>query len=843
MGCRMATTTAAKLAAEPTPTTATTSMQRNIQVVGAGGSLETIGAPSKKEAESLLQELLKEEGLLAANDTCTPCSAGESRCCYLWQQGVARVQEPDFSNEEQNLQIHFRLDYEKPFDKELVQALHELPFSSAEDRREFGKKIAEQGIFKASQLQSVRKSTLPAGASPMLAAKFEEAKSSYKSEKLQEPEEARRAREDRKELKEGLEDKLEKGQIAITEAMEAMKTAAQSGSERLKKAAAAKMKRAKEYLDQIQVKDADLDRAEESSKLDDMMKLPDTDTIGGKHVPLNLLIEELGVMRGVSFARAAGPDQSFEAYDIVAQLKPAYTGYKEKDEDQLVAAIAVSPDLTSQQVSIEEDTAADIEAANAIFANVGSSAFSSSSSNFGLEVGVEAQSIFAHAGASAGHQDRRGQSGGTAKEAEAKKMRKLSETTRSLYRSTFYLEPRLHVLIQRDMLDLSSSFEDAVSNITKALPSHGLPGADAYALAWQLFDRFGDHVCPQVLLGGWWRITASYQSTKFQSRIDVSNIASEAIEQSHSQAQQSSVSAGGGGGRTGFSVDVHASSSWGTSSSDSSQKSSSIGLRHVNQTALEDSQVAVAHTWKGGSSGCSPADWRRSLDESTNSNWKVIDRHVDHCFPLWEWGGIHPQVKDLLRSQYVPWAQQFNTTTTSTSAASTTGLPSTTPRPTPRKKLKEERDVQWPVRSATVLLHCDPGWQVAACNMKQGAARKNLMSVFPSAGSCVIRCKQQDRANCERTLPQIPIQLYCWPSTGYPVRSTRDMIYVDSSFTEDSLNFCGGWRVADCFFDSVVAPMYAQVKDGMCVVTAGYGVSNVNDVWSEYLTTICEQAG
>jgi len=753
------------------------------------------------------------------------------------------VQEPDFSNEEQNLQIHFRLDYEKPFDKELIQALHELPFSNAEDRREFGKKIAEQGIFKSSQLQSVRKSTLPAGASPMLAAKFAEAKSSYKSEKLKEPEEAKRARKNRKELKEDLEDKLEKGQIAITQAMEAMKTAAQSGSERLKEAAAEKMKRAEEYLDQIQVKDADLDRTEESSNLDGMMKLSDTDTIGGKHIPLNLLIEELGVMRGVSFARAAGPDQSFEAYDIVAQLKPAYTGYKEQDEDQLLAAIAVSPDLTSQQVSIEEDTAADIEAANAIFANVGSSAFSSSSRNFGLEVGVEAQSIFAHAGASAGHQDRRGQSGGTAKEAEAKKMQKLSETTRSLYRSTFYLEPRLHVLIQRDMLDLSSSFEDAVSNMTKALPSHGPPGVDAYALAWQLFDRFGDHVCPQVLLGGWWRITASYQSTKYQSRIDVSNIASEAIEQSHSQAQQSSVSAGGGGGGTGFSVDVHASSSWGTSSSDSRQKSSSIGLRHVNQTALEDSQVAVAHTWKGGSSGCSPANWRRSLDESTNSNWKVIDRHVDHCFPLWEWGGIHPQVKDLLKSQYVPWAQQFNTTTTSTSTASTTGLPSTTPRPTPRKKLKVERDVQWPVNQATVLLHCDPGWQVAACNMKPIAARNNLMSVFPSAGSCVIRCKMQDRSNCERTLPQIPLQLYCLPS-GYPIKSTRDMIYVDSSFTTDSLNFCGGWRVVDCFFDSITVPLDAHAEDGMCVVTAVPAITMVwTKVWSEYLTTICEQAG
>ena len=40
----------------------------------------------------------------------------------------------------------------------------------------------------------------------MLAAKFAEAKSSYKSEKLKEPEEAKRARKNRKELKQDLEE-------------------------------------------------------------------------------------------------------------------------------------------------------------------------------------------------------------------------------------------------------------------------------------------------------------------------------------------------------------------------------------------------------------------------------------------------------------------------------------------------------------------------------------------------------------------------------------------------------------------------------------------------------------
>ena len=211
---------------------------------------------------------------------------------------------------------------------------------------------------------------------------------------------------------------------------------------------------------------------------------------------------------------------------------------------------------------------------------------------------------------------------------------------------------------------------------------------------------------------------------------------------------------------------------------------------------------------------------------------------MDHCFPIWEWGGIHPQVKDLLESQYEPWAQQFNTTTTSTSTTSTPGLPSTTPRPMPRKKLKVARDVQWQPGQNAVMLHCDPGWQVAACNMMRYEARSYL-SVFPSAGSCVIRCKREN-TDCIRTLPQVPLQLYCWPSTEYPIKSTRNMIYVDTHFTIDSMSFCEGWKVVDCFFENDDVPLHAQAKDGMCVVTAA---ENILRVWGEYLTTICEQAG
>ena len=48
----------------------------------------------------------------------------------------------------------------------------------------------------------------------------------------------------------------------------------------------------------------------------------------------------------------------------------------------------------------------------------------------------------------------------------------------------------------------------------------------------------------------------------------------------------------------------------------------------------------------------------------------------------------------------------------------------------------------------------------------------------------------------------------------------------------------------DCFFDSITVPLDAHAEDGMCVVTAVPAITMVwTKVWSEYLTTICEQAG
>ena len=74
---------------------------------------------------------------------------------------------------------------------------------------------------------------------------------------------------------------------------------------------------------------------------------------------MDLLIKYLGILRGVSFSRATEID-SFEAHepvvelnaDLLAKIVQAEDG--SKNDDMLTAAIAVYPDLTSQQISIEQ---------------------------------------------------------------------------------------------------------------------------------------------------------------------------------------------------------------------------------------------------------------------------------------------------------------------------------------------------------------------------------------------------------------------------------------------------------------------------------------------------------
>ncbi|CAJ1383696.1 unnamed protein product [Effrenium voratum] len=149
----------------------------------------------------------------------------------------------------------------------------------------------------------------------------------------------------------------------------------------------------------------------------------------------------------------------------------------------------------------------------------------------------------------------------------------------------------------------------------------------------ELFFHYGTHVCPQVVLGGWWKVTASFHSAHDQKVVDMSNIVSAALDETEATANQQAFSVSG----SGSGVSASASGERQFAKGGASSNSSVLGRRDINRAATKRSTLEVTQEWKGGASGTAPADWRRSLDGTLNSNWRVIDRQVDRCLGVWTW--------------------------------------------------------------------------------------------------------------------------------------------------------------------------------------------------------------
>ncbi|CAE8632281.1 unnamed protein product [Polarella glacialis] len=151
--------------------------------------------------------------------------------------------------------------------------------------------------------------------------------------------------------------------------------------------------------------------------------------------------------------------------------------------------------------------------------------------------------------------------------------------------------------------------------------------SDSQAAVADFLYNFGTHVCPQALLGGWWRLTASYVSTESHDMVEVEDVTSLAIEDRKSRSHSLSGSVSGGG----------AAASGGQSSGTSSDSTRALtdGERTALQNAAKTATINVEQSWKGGASGTTPELWRKSLDYSLSSNWKTIDRSVEKCIGVW----------------------------------------------------------------------------------------------------------------------------------------------------------------------------------------------------------------
>jgi hypothetical protein len=144
-----------------------------------------------------------------------------------------------------------------------------------------------------------------------------------------------------------------------------------------------------------------------------------------------------------------------------------------------------------------------------------------------------------------------------------------------------------------------------------------------------LFLSFGTHLCLKVQMGGWWRITAQAQSSDSISTVAMDKASTEAIGKTASSHFGASAGADDG--------EASANGKFGHSSSSKRNSNSNTGSNNQNSDVTSNTVMDIFQEWKGGQSGCSPEEWRKSLLPVFNSNWKIIDSHVDECKGVWHW--------------------------------------------------------------------------------------------------------------------------------------------------------------------------------------------------------------
>merc|ERR1719247_1971559 len=66
---------------------------------------------------------------------------------------------------------------------------------------------------------------------------------------------------------------------------------------------------------------------------------------------------------------------------------------------------------------------------------------------------------------------------------------------------------------------------------------------------------------------------------------------------------------------------------------DGAKSETSQSFYHVSTGGI----VEVRDEWKGGISGGTLSEFRKSLSACKSSNWRIIDRNVDQCRGIWSW--------------------------------------------------------------------------------------------------------------------------------------------------------------------------------------------------------------
>jgi len=496
----------------------------------------------------------------------------------------------------------------KSFDASFCEKLNGLPLDKV-DRKELMSNLAENGVYTANALASVDVETIMPAVKNETQSDYdrtrnllsvlvdESADGQFEEEEEEGPDPA--------ELMAAAKD-------TVTELNAKIKEGLAGGTEAIEAKTGAMMEAVKGSLDSLELETEALQNAAVGKGRDAVSAAgggASGASVFGQKYRSSKLITRLGLLHGITLSPFA--DEPISTGKVVT-LKPLYLD-EAAGSDALYDKVFIHSPQKTYESTFETADSYEMQLVTKTVSSFGLSAMSSA--EFQMSVGGN-YAGFSGSSSYGFEKDEK-----TSQEREEENTQRMRVQSHEYFKTKMSFEPRILTLLDEKMLQPTPEFMEMVR----------MAGAtqDLDALAFRLSTKFGTHVCPHVTLGGVWSIRSRYRSNSTRSGYDMSQCAAKAIEKTESH------SFGAEAGGSGLLWSVSASSTGAGGSTENSKSAS--GKRSVSNEAMDGDELTVEEEWMGGTSGAGVSSWRNSLDEGTNSNWRVIDRQVQECIGNWNW--------------------------------------------------------------------------------------------------------------------------------------------------------------------------------------------------------------
>eukprot|EP00931_Biecheleriopsis_adriatica_P047210 TRINITY_DN27187_c0_g1_i1.p1 TRINITY_DN27187_c0_g1~~TRINITY_DN27187_c0_g1_i1.p1 ORF type:complete len:776 (+),score=158.93 TRINITY_DN27187_c0_g1_i1:69-2396(+) len=569
-----------------------------------------------------------------------------------------------------SVEVHIDITSEREFDAGLVKILRDAKRRdpSGKSTDQLAQEFRKQQIFRHDQvshlnMKSKALNDLPADTHDMINQNRQE-KIKEQSHTPQDKNEAedkdkeaqeKAAKEKEKQQKADYQQSLKEDQDRSKDILDNLRENIQSGSDEAKQKAQDALNKIQEKLEQYSMDSMNLklDTNKGKSAAGDLLaEAMSGNKDEGEALSVPQLIDHNGLFRGVMIQRVLS--SQFWPRRKVAKFNKAFLDeYGQIIESQVL----LNPQMSVTQFSQETDEATKLETMKRTVSQFGTSAADSAYAHAsGGFKGFTASADFSYNSASA----KSGSDDGSSQE---------DDSLEHYYKLTVFLEPRALLRIDLSNLEMEDSARDAWTTLVSTVErmeknrleylfnttgqQADLSNGDIVSavlnttskILQRFVEDFGSHICPNALLGGRWSLTSTYTAENVNDKACASKAVSEATQSSIAASVAASYNA------------ALASASLSGGYGHSKQQQDSNGSASCGGKAASSSHTEVFQEWFGGVSGLPVGDWRASLCKTKSSNWKLLDRYIDTCMPIWYF-----MQQDLERYGQSKWPDSLNVT-------------------------------------------------------------------------------------------------------------------------------------------------------------------------------------